>query len=183
MCVSAGLCVFLDAGDPGLHLRASLGGGEVGVGQPPAHPLRPAIPATLQVPHVRPGRQKGSVRARAFTDKPRPAESVRGRETLCVIPINDTRYVRFLHKFISVRFGSVQYAVRAFSSLVQFSSVRFSSIRGMCVFSSLVQFSSVRFGSVQYGICALGKAHNYALHPVSQMFPPNVAFETVPMFD
>ena len=53
--------MFLDAGDPGLHLRASLGRGEVGVGQPPAHPLRPAVTVTLQVPHVRPRRQKGSV--------------------------------------------------------------------------------------------------------------------------
>ena len=26
-------------------------------------------------------------------------------------------------------------------------------------------------GSVQDGICALGKAHNYALYPISQMFP------------
>ena len=31
--------------------------------------------------------------------------------------------------------------------------------------------SSVQFSSVQDGIYALGKAHNYTLHPVSQKFP------------
>ena len=31
-----------------------------------------------------------------------------------------------------------------------------------------VQFSSVQFSSVQDGVHALGKAHNYALHLVSQ---------------
>ena len=36
--------------------------------------------------------------------------------------------------------------------------------------------------SVQDGIYALGKAYNYALHPVSLRSFLNVAFETVPMF-
>ena len=34
-----------------------------------------------------------------------------------------------------------------------------------------VRFSSVYFSSLQDGICALGKAHNDALRPVSQEFP------------
>ena len=39
----------------------------------------------------------------------------------------------------------------------------------------------IQFSSVQDGIYALGKAHDYVLHPVSQIFP-TVAFEIVPMF-
>ena len=46
------------------------------------------------------------------------------------------------------------------------------------------EFELRQFISIQDGICALGKAHNYAVHPmaVSLRGFPNVAFETVPMF-
>ena len=55
----------------------------------------------------------------------------------------------------------------------------------LCLFCSCFlsrkSFSTDFNISVQDGIYALGEAHNYALHPVSQMFP-NVVFETVLMF-